>query len=48
MFALVTHVWLRRRKYVAAAEYLLRTYVYTARKISSPSGALPNPLIQVC
>ncbi|KAL8432549.1 hypothetical protein ACSSS7_004546 [Eimeria intestinalis] len=36
-----------KRKYIAAAEYVLRTYLYTARNISSPSGALPNPLIQV-
>ncbi|CDJ42504.1 C2 domain-containing protein, putative [Eimeria tenella] len=36
-----------KRKHVVAAEYLLRAYIYTARKISSPSGALPNPIVQV-
>ncbi|CDI81794.1 C2 domain-containing protein, putative [Eimeria acervulina] len=36
-----------KRKHIVAAEYILRTYIYTARKISSPSGALPNALVQV-
>ncbi|PFH33328.1 putative heat shock protein DNAJ pfj4 [Besnoitia besnoiti] len=36
-----------KRKHVSAVEYQLRAYVYAARNLLSPSGALPNPFVQV-
>nr|CEL66850.1 TPA: heat shock protein DNAJ pfj4, putative [Neospora caninum Liverpool] len=36
-----------KRKHVTAVDYQLRAYVYAARNLLSPSGALPNPFVQV-
>ncbi|EPR62810.1 putative heat shock protein DNAJ pfj4 [Toxoplasma gondii TgCatPRC2] len=36
-----------KRKHVTAVGYQLRAYVYAARNLLSPSGALPNPFVQV-